>query len=266
MTGASSGIGREVAIELGRRGWNVCLVARRREAMERVQELIGRAVESHSIVADLADAREVHRAATEIQRLAPDVSALVNNAGFGLYRPFLDHDMDDHRRLLEVNYLAHVSLVRALLPGMLARGGATIVNVSSTSAKMAPWGHSGYAASKAALKSFSEALHAEYREHGIRSCCVFPGVVDTPYFDTEEMRPLRARIARRLISPRRCAVVICDCVERPHVWRSVPWHYRALDWILAVSPTLAHRLVRRSSVPAPSPRASEPEGTPGLTP
>lgn len=247
VTGASSGIGLAVARELARRGWGTFLLARRGHLLDALAQELSPLAPSVPVVADLAEEGAAEDAASRILSTHGAIDALVNNAGYGLYEPFLSHEPADHRRLMQVNYFAPLSLIRAFLPSMLTLGHGGVVNVASMSAKMGPWGHSGYSASKAALRALTETLDAEFGPKGVRFSCLFPGIVDTPYFERGGLRTLFTLMRKRAIPAPRCARAICNAIERPRIWICVPWHYRLLDAMAAVSPTAAHRVVATSS-------------------
>lgn len=247
VTGASSGIGLATARELARRGWGTFLLARRKHALDALAEELANEAPSVALPVDLARPEAVKEVAEHILATHGPVDALVNNAGFGLYEPFLAHSLDDHRRLMQVNYFAPLSLTLALLPSMVHQGRGAVINIASMSAKMGPWGHSGYAASKSALRALTETLEAEFGPQGVHASCIFPGIVDTPYFDKGGLRTLFIKMRKRAISPERCAKAVCDALLRPRVWVCVPRHYRLLDLISACSHGLAHAVVARSS-------------------
>jgi len=247
VTGASSGIGEAVARELARRGWGTILVARREHLLRSLAAELSELAPSVAVRVDLAEPGAATDAADKILSAHGPISALVNNAGFGIYEPFLDHELADHYRLMQVNHFAALELTRAFLPAMVARGGGAVVNVCSMSAKMGPWGHSGYAASKAAMRAMTETLDAEFAPNGVRLSCLFPGIVDTPYFKMPRMRALFPKVEARKIAPERCARAICRLLTHPRTWKCVPSHYRLLDVVAACSAQLAHAIVARNS-------------------
>ncbi len=259
VTGASSGIGRAVAIELADRGWGTFLLARRTALLEDLAASLRPKAPSFVITADLADPDETESAVHAILGHGLRLSLVINNAGFGLYRPFLGHSHVEHQRLMQVNYFAPLRLIASFLPHMLERGGGHFINILSMSAKLGPWGHTGYAASKAALRALGESLEAEYAPRGVNFSGVFPGLVATPYFESAEKSSLRRRMSSRMISAESCAQGVCRVVDHPRVSTCMPRHYRLLDFISAAAPGFAHRLVTlhsrdpeqmRRSVPA----------------
>ena len=199
VTGASSGIGRELARVLAARGHGVPLVARRAERLEELaSELAGRhGVRAEAIQADVADASARDRLVAELERRGLTVEVLVNNAGFGIYLPFADSDRE--RELQQVRLLveAVVDLDARYVPGMVDRGRGAVVNVASTAGFQPLPGNGTYAASKAFVLFHSEALHEEVREHGVTVTAVCPGPVETEFQEVSE--PLFGRRIPRFL-------------------------------------------------------------------
>lgn len=181
VTGGSGGIGLEFARLLARDGFALILVARdpaRLEEAARELRTAGAAAVQVR-VADLCDPAAVDRLAAEIARTELDV--LVNNAGFGSYGPFVDADLAATEGMIATNIAALTLLTRAVLPGMLARGQGRIVQVASTAA-FAPGPFAAvYAASKAYVLSFSEALSEELSETRIAVTALCPGPTHTGF-------------------------------------------------------------------------------------
>lgn len=255
VTGASSGIGAAIARALAARGWRTALLARRAELLESLAHELTPLAPSAAFPVDLDDLDSIEPTIERVTRALGPPRALVNNAGFGLYKPFLDHSIAEHERLMRVNYFAPLRLIRATVPHLLARepdhDGArgSVVNISSMSVKMGPWGHSGYTAAKAALRTLTHTLDAEHAPRGVRFSAVFPGIVDTAYFHAGDYPSLLRRVRRHVIAPGVVAGAVVRLLDRPRLETCVPGHYRALDLIAAVSPALAHRIVARQSRP-----------------
>jgi short-subunit dehydrogenase len=185
VTGASSGIGTEIARELAHRGHSVVLVARRKQKLEEVaRELSSKyGVRAETISADLSKPASRSRIAGRITELGLDVEILVNNAGFATGGPF--HEADPGRELEQVRVLveAPVALTSAFLPAMVERGRGAILNVAST-AGMQPMPYAaGYSAAKAYVLAFSEALHQEVRGSGVTVTVLAPGPVETEFWE-----------------------------------------------------------------------------------
>ena len=188
VTGASSGIGREIARGLAARGYGVTLVARRAERLEEVAGELRTAYGTRAEVlpADLASADACEGLVAEIARRGLSVEILVNNAGFGVYERFGDAPIDRELEQLALLIGALVDLSARLLPGMLQRGRGTIINLSSTAAFQALPGNANYAACKAFVLLHSEAVADEVRDRGVTVTAVCPGPVSTEFQATSD--------------------------------------------------------------------------------
>jgi uncharacterized protein len=184
VTGASAGIGAEIARELARRAHNLILVARSKDKLDELAtELAGEyGVRAEVLGCDLANATSRDRLAGRVSALKLEVEILINNAGFATGGPF--HEADAQRELDQVRLLveAPVALTSAFLPGMVKRGRGAVLNVAST-AGMQPMPYSaGYSAAKAYVLTFSEALHQEVRGLGVTVTALAPGPVSTEFW------------------------------------------------------------------------------------
>ena len=216
VTGASSGIGQELVRGLAARGHGVVLVARRRDRLERLAAEISdrHGVAAHVVAVDLSDPAERERLASEIEQRSLIVETLVNNAGFGIYRRFVDSRRE--RELEQVRLLveAVVDLDARYVPGMVERRRGTVINISSTAGFQPLPGNGTYAASKAFVLFHTEALREELREHGVTVTAVCPGPVDTEF--QEVSKPLFADRMPSMVwrSPGQVAEETLRAVER----------------------------------------------------
>lgn len=188
VTGASSGIGAEIARELARRGHGVALVARRGDRLHRLAAELehDHRMRAEVLECDLTDEAARAGLPERLRGLGLDAEILVNNAGFATGGPFVDNE--PAREVQQVRLLceAPVALCAAFLPAMAERGRGAVLNVAST-AGMQPLPFSaGYAAAKAHLLSLSESLHYELRESGVTVTALCPGPVHTELFEKEE--------------------------------------------------------------------------------
>jgi uncharacterized protein len=189
VTGASSGIGAEIARELAKRGHGVTLVARR---LDRLQELAAELSSDHgvraeTIGADLVDAAGRDDLEAHVDELGLDVAALVNNAGFGGGGKLARADREYLVRMVRLNCEAVVDLQGRYLPAMAARGSGAIINVASTAAFQPLPGTAVYAATKAFVLSLSEAAHAELRGTGVSVTALCPGPVKTEFVEVARL-------------------------------------------------------------------------------
>ena len=188
VTGASSGIGASFARRLAAAGFELVLVARRGDRLERAAEELGRehGVAADPVVADLTDPDD-RRRVEGILAGEPAFDLLVNNAGFGRYGRFDEVDAETIEAMVAINVLAATSLARAALPGMVARGSGAIVNVASmlaftSSIPPSPLPlRATYAASKAFVIALSELLAGELAGTGVRVQALCPGIVRTEF-------------------------------------------------------------------------------------
>ncbi|HEU4403502.1 MAG TPA: SDR family oxidoreductase [Candidatus Polarisedimenticolia bacterium] len=198
ITGASSGIGRDLARLLAQHGHDVVLVARREAVLRELAAEMERAHGMRATVlpADLSDPGAPEALAARLRERGLQVDILVNNAGFGTYGPFATTDLATQMRLLRVNITALTHLTGLFLPGMLARRAGRILNVASTAAFQPGPFMAVYYASKAFVLSFSEALASEVRGSGVVVTALCPGPTRTEFQTGARMQG--SKLVRRL--------------------------------------------------------------------
>jgi short-subunit dehydrogenase len=202
VTGASSGIGAELARGLARRGHNVGLVARRRDRLEELAQEIGDDVRAEVLEADLEDAGSRDRLAQQIESLGLEVSVLCNNAGFGTYDDFCDLDRERELSEVRTNVEAVVDMTGRYMPGMVSRAAGAVLNTASTAAFQPIPGNATYAATKAFVLSFSEALHTEVAGQGVTVTALCPGPVKTEFQEVSDADDFAAKLPKPLwVSP-----------------------------------------------------------------
>jgi uncharacterized protein len=177
ITGASSGIGEEFARQLAAMGYDVILVARRKERLENLAEELP--TNARVLTCDLGS--EAEGLPSRVARLGVDVELLVNNAGFGLRGHFADLDAGREAEMVRVNCEAVVTLTHAFLPAMIERGQGGVITVASTAGMQPLPYETTYAATKAFAISFMEALSMELRGTGVKCLVVNPGPVKTEW-------------------------------------------------------------------------------------
>lgn len=191
VTGASSGIGRELAELFARDGHDLILVARRRDVLEQLaRTLTDRyGVSCDPFVADLARRLEREHLAARIRTVDQYVAALVNNAGLGTHGYFHETTLERELEIIEVNIAALTHLTKLVLPGMLARRRGRIINVSSVAAFQPGPLMAVYYASKAFVQSFSEALAEEVDGTGVTVTAICPGPTVTEFHEAAGLGP-----------------------------------------------------------------------------
>jgi short-subunit dehydrogenase len=198
VTGASSGIGADIARELARRGYGVTLVARREERLkELADELAGtHGVRAETVALDVTDAKGRQALAAQLEDRTVEV--LVNNAGFGSGGAFAELETERETLMVRTNVEALIGLTGVFLPGMVERGHGAILNVASLIAFQPVPYQATYGATKAAVLSFSEALHQEVRGRGVTVTAVCPGPVHTEFGEAGGFGGDDERIPERL--------------------------------------------------------------------
>lgn len=174
VTGASSGIGEALALELGRRGHDLLLVARTTAPMQAIaDQLPEREVRIRSV--DLSDAHARAELIDELSTLP--VHIIINSAGIATFGDFVDLDYGYERAQFELNATALYELTAAVLPGMIGRRDGGIVNVGSAAGNMAIPGNATYVGTKAMVNTYTESLHYELKKHGVKCTLLAPGPV-----------------------------------------------------------------------------------------
>lgn len=186
ITGATSGIGRETAIEFARAGANVVIAGRREQRLQQlVSEIESTGGHALGVVTDVAEQAQVdHLIESAVERFGR-IDILVNNAGVAFAGRFDQMTLEDFRRVMDVNFWGAVYASKAAVTRMLEqRGGGVIINVSSIFGKRGVPFQTAYCASKFALAGFSQALRAEVMSNGIDVSTIFPGAVETEIFES----------------------------------------------------------------------------------
>ncbi|WP_022911131.1 SDR family NAD(P)-dependent oxidoreductase [Aestuariimicrobium kwangyangense] len=184
VTGASGGLGEAFVDHLATKGVNVVVTGRRADALERTaQRARAKGVEAVVLTCDLGVKEERDELVAEISRRGLRVQTLVNNAGFGTIGDFAAGDPARHLEKVRVNCEALTDLTQRYLPGMLQQHRGTIINVSSTASFQPLPGMAVYAATKAYVRSFSEALWHELKGTGVKVVTLCPGPTETGFFE-----------------------------------------------------------------------------------
>jgi uncharacterized protein len=183
VTGASSGIGEALARGLAERGHGVTLVARREAKLRELASELGErhGVRADVVACDLSDAGARDGLAAEIERLGRQVEILVNNAGFGIYTPFVESERERELQQVRLNCEAVIDLTARWLPAMVQRRRGTVIVTASTAAFQPIPSNASYAAAKAFALSFAEAVHVEVAGAGVTVTALCPGPVPSGF-------------------------------------------------------------------------------------
>jgi len=242
VTGASSGIGAELARRLSRRGSLCILVARREDRLRALAAEIGGEYE----LCDVSDRAAVDAVAARVLERHPRVHLLVNNAGIPARASFLDGDPEAIERAMRTNYLGSVWCLRAFLPGLEAAAPADVVNIVSVAGVVAFPPSGPYSASKHAQLAFSRTAAAELRSRGIRVHTVKPGFVETEGFPQSG---LPGPVQRLVVYPETIAQHVLDSLDRGRGETTVPRFYAPAAPLQALLPNLFARVLATSRRP-----------------
>ncbi|RAU90174.1 SDR family NAD(P)-dependent oxidoreductase [Mycobacterium colombiense] len=200
ITGASSGIGAELARGLARRGFPLLLVARRRERLDELANEVGQqySVAVEVLPLDLADSKARAKLANRLR--SEPIAGLCNSAGFGTSGVFHELPLERESEEVTLNALALMELTHATLPGMVSRGAGAVMNIASIAGFQPVPYMAVYSATKAFVQTFSEAVHEELHGTGVSVTCLCPGPVPTEWAEIANAERFSIPIAQ--VSPR----------------------------------------------------------------
>lgn len=188
ITGASSGIGRELAKQFAKNGYDLLIVAENDKISDAARELQGMGAHVDAAQLDLSHKTDVEKFYERIQLTERPVDALVLNAGIGVGGgTFLETDLDEELRMLRLNVFSTVHLAKLVLKDMVARGEGKILFTSSVASTMPGPYYSVYAATKSFVQSFALAIREEVKDKGITITALMPGPTDTEFFERAHM-------------------------------------------------------------------------------
>lgn len=247
ITGASSGIGRALALELARQGAELVITARRQDRLcTLAEEISALGAKSHSVVGDVCDPATRQAVIQAVQERFGGLDILVNNAGIGALGLFEHADPQRLRQVMEVNFFALVEMTRLALP-LLKRGtNPMLVNISSIIGHRGVPYNTEYCASKFAVRGFSESLRAELTRQGIDVLVVCPGTTDTEFFERvidrtgEPTWPEHSAVSAEQVAQQTVRAIRRGSREIiPYGWG------RILCWLNRLSPRLMDRVMAR---------------------
>ncbi|MBN1542578.1 SDR family oxidoreductase [candidate division KSB1 bacterium] len=180
VTGSGRGIGRAIALELGRRGAHVVVSSRTEEEIKTVEREAEKSESQlFARVCDVTDEKSVNDLQQAVRSHWGPIDVLVNNAGLGIFKKIMQTNLDEWERMMAVNARSAFLCTRAVLPDMIERRDGHIINVVSVAGRQPYYNCGGYCASKYAMLGFTEVLRMETRKHGIRVTAFLPGATDT---------------------------------------------------------------------------------------
>ena len=230
ITGASSGVGRAIAVELGRRGASVGLLARRAEELLKVaEEVEGAGGRALTLPTDVRDAEEVARAVARVEEQWGSVDVLIANAGIATVKSAAEIRAGEVSDLITINFLGAVNAVTAVVPGMIKRGRGHLVAISSLASFRGMPKSAAYSASKAAMSTFFESLRVDLRRSGVVVTTIHPGFIRTPLTAERKSLPFLVEVdvaARKIVR----------AIEQGRKTYAFPWQLAGLVRLAKLMP------------------------------
>ncbi len=251
ITGASSGIGRLLALAVAKDGARMALVARREDELNTLKKEIEEAGgEAMVFTCDVSVLDDVKQTCEQVSRDFGQVDMLINNAGYGHHRTFLEWDIEDQERMMRVNYFGMMYFTKLLLPQMVERKNGWVIFVASVAGKLATPEESAYAASKFATVGLAEALSIEVEDDGVHVLTVCPGAINTPFFDEEALRRMPPVAKNNMADPDKLVAAIMKALRKGKHEVTYPYGIAAGYIVRALAPGFMRKQVRRVTLDA----------------
>lgn len=246
ITGASSGIGKQTAIEFAKLGAKIILVARRKEKLDALaNELEKFHVQSLVCQCDVSNKEQVKEMSNTVLEKFDSVDILVNNAGFAIYGSVKDLTIDEIESQMETNYFGMVYCIKNFLPSMLKKKSGHIVNVASVAASFGLPGITSYCASKFAMLGFSEGLKHELKDTGVGITVVSPIMVRTDFFDHPSFGKM-PKYSPTSLSSKTVAKAILKAANSSRLEIIVPSVVRSAVWLKHTFPYFINPILGKS--------------------
>ncbi|CAG9609982.1 SDR family NAD(P)-dependent oxidoreductase [Pseudoneobacillus rhizosphaerae] len=204
ITGAGSGLGRELALLFSQNNLHILLVGRSKDKLQRVKMEIEQLGGNADVIQ--ADIRSYHEISAKINELSEDYSlqGVINNAGVGYFGPFVKMDENEIVEMTETNFLGTIYVTKAILPILEQQNSGFVMNIISTAGLRGKVNEAAYVASKFAVRGFTESLQKEYENTNIKFTPVYMGGMDTPFWENSD----HIKDPSRLRSPKEVAEII----------------------------------------------------------
>jgi uncharacterized protein len=243
ITGASSGIGKEAAIQFAQKGANIILIARRKQKLEQLADYLRKFNTSIMFYeCDVSDKFQVGKISKLVLEKFKSIDILVNNAGFAIYGSFSDLTTEEIESQMTTNYFGMVYCIKNFLPSMIVKKSGHIVNVASVAASFGLPGIASYCASKFAMLGFSEGLKHELKGTGVGITVVSPIMVRTSFFDHPSFKNM-PKYTSISLSDKTVAKSILKAANSPRLEIIVPSVVRGAVWMKNTFPYLINPIL-----------------------
>jgi short-subunit dehydrogenase len=197
ITGASSGIGKELAAVFARSGKTIAVSARKAELLEKLKESLGDKKDLVQIVpCDISDYESIQDAFLKISK-EYQVSSLINGAGITSFKPAVEDSIEEIRQIVNTNLLGSIYMIKTVIPAMIKANKGVIINIITVAAKKIFTNSSAYAASKSGLLAYTDVLREEVRKYNIRVTNILPGATKTPIWPNQSLE----KFSERMMTP-----------------------------------------------------------------
>ena len=246
ITGASSGIGKQVAIEFGKLGAKLVLIGRKKDKLEQTaMELKKFSCSTMICQCDVSKKNEVDTMTNLVLKKFGSVDILINNAGFAIYGSVSDLSIDEIELQMQTNYLGMVYCIKKFLPSMLHQKSGHIVNVASVAASFGLPGIASYCASKFAMLGFSEGLKHELKNSGVDITVVSPIMVRTNFFDHPSFEKM-PKYSPTSLDPKAVAKAVAKAANSKKLEIIVPSVVRSMVWMKHTFPFIINPIMGKS--------------------
>ncbi len=216
ITGASSGIGKSLAINLAKLGSTLALISRSEEKLKStLDEISHHSPNSKYFICDIKNLNQVKKTFQKIISNFKRIDTLINNAGIGYYKPFQDSTQEEIQDQIDTNLYGTINCIKSTLPQMIKQNSGQIINISSVSGKSGFPNIAAYSASKHAIVGLTESLYYELKDHNIKISLICPAAVSTNFYSNETWKkfPHKQR-HKNLLSPNQVSKEIIKAIQK----------------------------------------------------
>lgn len=249
ITGATGGLGEEIAYQCAKNGAHLFLLARNKEKLERIAKNIRDTyqVECVTFSVDLSQLEQIPAVFQKIIRDAGQIDVLVNNAGYGVFAEARDVCMEDVEGMFAVNVLGLIACTKEVIPSMCNNQAGHIINIASQAGKLATPKSSVYAATKHAVIGYTDSLRMEMSRFGVYVTAVNPGPIRTNFFQqADPSGTYLQNVERILLDPKKVAYKIVQSMFTNKREINLPWWMNVVAHLHELVPSVVERLGRKA--------------------